>query len=200
MKRYLLINIGTILFGVSTAYFLDFIQHWFLIGCFAIYCGSLFVLFAKSAKEALIIDLMYCTSLFLSRYFLTRFDLVPAIYVIATSSLACVFVLFLTQPSVKMNALRSLVSLVFILFLINQPKIVFYIGLFAGLLIFVNMSLQVKRADFSKHHFRSLKYHYNFQERIAARNRLTTNLIVQSVCAEYNKLEKRQYNRNTNVL
>ncbi|MDO4663611.1 MAG: hypothetical protein Q4A59_01870 [Erysipelotrichaceae bacterium] len=200
MKRYLLISIGTILFGISTAYFLEFIQHWFLIGCFAIYCSSLFVLFATSAKEALIIDLMYSTSLFLSRYFLTHFDLVPAIYVIATSSLACALILFLTQSSVKINALRSFVSLIFILFLINQPKTVFYIGLFAGLLIFVNMSLQVKRTDFSKHHIRSLKSHYNFQERIAARNRLTTNLIVQSVCAEYNKLEKCQVNRNTNVL
>lgn len=67
------------------------------------------------------------------------------------------------------------------------------IGLLIGFLTFVNMSLQANRIDFFNiHYWHDRKVHKDFQERIAARNRLTTNLVVRSVRAEYMKLEKRQ--------
>lgn len=201
MKQYLFDSIGAILFGISSVYLLEFVNHWFLVGCVAILSASLFILFAQSKKEVMALYLMYSVSLCLSRYFLASFDLVPAFYFLANVGLACVFILVLTRPGVKMNALRSLVALIYILFLINQPRAVFYLGLLMGLLIFVNMSLQANRSDFGKmRRWKSRKAHRNFQERIDARNRLTANLIVQSVCAEYNKLEKRQFSQKLPVL
>ncbi len=191
---------------------------------------------------------MYSVSFLLSRYLLTSFDLAPVFYFTTISclacltilfltrpgvkmnalrsfaalvfilflmnqprsvfyiglvigSLACLTILFLTRPGVKMNALRSFAALVFILFLMNQPRSVFYIGLVIGILTFVNLSLQASRTDFSKKRFwKDRTAHRNFQERIAARNRLTTLLIVQSVCAEYNKLDNYQYNSKTPLL
>lgn len=201
MKQYLIISIGMILFGLSSTYLIEFINHWFLLGCFAIFCSSVFVLFAQSPKEAIVFYLMYSVSFLLSRYLLTSFDLAPVFYFITISGFACLTILFLTRPGVKMNALRSFAALVFILFLMNQPRSVFYIGLVIGILTFVNLSLQASRTDFSKKRFwKDRTAHRNFQERIAARNRLTTLLIVQSVCAEYNKLDDYQYNSKTPLL
>ncbi len=80
MKQYLIISIGMILFGLSSTYLIEFINHWFLLGCFAIFCSSVFVLFAQSPKEAIVFYLMYSVSFLLSRYLLTSFDLAPVFY------------------------------------------------------------------------------------------------------------------------
>lgn len=172
--------------GVASIYLFILPLQPVLIEWIAVCISSFLILFARNKREMFFLFVAYSGSLLATRYFVPVTGMDDVLIYLALNGTALVSVLILTQPGFRMNAVRWFFALGWILFAIFQPRNIVNQCLILGVITIINMTFQANRdAAFQFRFWKEHKERRHFKQRVEARNRRTTSLMVRSIQAGY---------------